>query len=198
MRLPSALMTTLALVLGGCVSTIDSLPYPPHARSHFIKGETATLRMFNAPLTAEIVPSGLLGPEQVAAVNASCIAAPRPSPSPPPAGRGFSTMMLPPVLGGAAVAALLPAAIDFAGSQLKKNVDEFASSYEATWSARAVDEFYVSDPGPGMPRRKHACFALLRMVDGPDGGELPAFLFIGALQPSSDGFALRIQPLAHR
>lgn len=206
MRRPAAFLLAGLPLLGcrGGAGTIDP-PEPRHAQSFQLRGERRGLAMFTAGDAAspawtavEASVRGLLGEAAggtaVAGIAAECGADAAAIARRPPTGGGPQ-----PAFAAAALAApLVGAAIEFAAGAIKRDIDRWAASYEATWSARYVANFYARPPGDDLAnlRLTHPCFAVTRTVGG-DAAPRLVFLHVGRLMPSADQTALRVVPLFH-
>lgn len=185
------LAVVLAFATAGCTAGALDSPWPSHRDSYLLRGERRSLDIFNG------MPQGVreallrsqpnLAPNQLERLRLDCGGEPDPSvPSP-----AFAPAVLAPL-----AAAGLTAAIQFIGSETKRAIDEWASSFEAQWSGRYVGYFYAQ-PGATAPgqvaevKLNGRCFVLERQVES----NRTVYLMIGQFEPSADGFALRIRPL---
>lgn len=171
----------LPFALAGCASTIDDLPFPSHGASHQVKNERVEVGFGSSGSPPSLIQAlADLGADAsvTEAIDAACTV--------PPIPPGMPAL-------GAAVAVLAPLVLNWAASEATRAINEYESSFEATWSGRAVDEFY--SPGSigsnGLPPQRHRCIYVVRRAGS---GTSPVFLYVAELRASSDGRALRLVP----
>jgi hypothetical protein len=182
-----------AMALAGCTAGSLDLPWPSHRDSYLLQGERRELRLFSdmpPDVQAALmrVHPGLT-PADLAGLEAEC--SERPATRPGQVGAATAAASA-----GALVVSGLTALVQFAGSEATRAIEEWASSFEAQWSARHIGHFYAGrrDGGTGevSDMRLHGrCFSLERRVEGTRS----VYLLIGKFTPSDDGFALRITPI---
>ncbi len=171
-------MAFFSLFVSSCVSTIDDLPFPAHGSSHEVKNEQVEIGFSGdgGPPVLKQALSDLEADNDITkAVDEACTLAPTAAAVP------------------GAVAVLAPLVLNWAASQATQAINNYESSFEATWSGRAVEQFYTmgSMGAKGLPPPRHRCMYVIRRAGT---GKAPLFLYVAELRTSDDERALRLVP----
>lgn len=185
-------MLLVFLTSCGWPRTID-FPLPVHSRSHITKNEERYLQAFNTndPKSFAVVQRAIQQAEPTMDlsihVDEQCRHYTK-------SGIERSKEIEQRALPGPIVAAAASPLVAFGAEQVRAIVNSWAASYETTWSARHSGEFYQFATSSQRPPIRHTCFAVWRQTREGEN-EIVHALFVGAWEPSSDGVALRLQPV---